>query len=142
MSTDNLPPPDKFMDSMGRIRRRRRTRVQINGKPEKRVEDHLVKRAKEMGGIALKLEIGRRPTWPDRIVILPNSVIGFAELKAEKGRLTMRQQRRLDELTAMGHVAEVLWSIEGVDGFLERLRVMGQFQVTQRLLKRMKEKKQ
>ena len=43
------------------------------------IENYLAEQVGEHGGVAVKLGIGGG--WPDRLVILPESRVGFCELK-------------------------------------------------------------
>lgn len=84
---------------------------------ESSVERFLVKSVKSLGGYAIKLA----PTisgLPDRLVILPNGIVRFAELKAPGGHARPQQllwQKRLKEL---GFESAILNSKEAVKDFL------------------------
>ena len=47
---------------------------------EKTIEEKLVKKAKERGGVALKFVSPGLDGMPDRIVILPDGHVGFVEV--------------------------------------------------------------
>lgn len=56
------------------------------------VEQHLVKRARESGGVALKLTPDGHTGIPDRLVILPGSVMFFVETKRPLRGVTKKKQ--------------------------------------------------
>lgn len=91
---------------------------------ESEIEYYLVRQVQKMGGYALKLA----PTvagLPDRLVLLPDGGIMFAELKSDDGEarpLQLVWQRRLRKL---GFVSEILNSKESVRRFLETGRSDG-----------------
>ena len=89
--------------------------------PEKLIEAHLVRRAKALGGIALKIPTMFARSWPDRLVLLPGKRIGFAELKSSIGKPTEGQLHVLGFLKGLGFPAEVINSKEGVEAFLGRI---------------------
>lgn len=82
------------------------------------IEDYLVKRVKELGGLALKAAIpGHR--FLDRLVILPGGRTVYAELKRPKGgRLSAHQEEMLRRLRELGHEAWVMRTKEDVDHLL------------------------
>ena len=49
---------------------------------EKQIENKLTMAVKKNGGIALKLVCPSFAGMPDRLILLPDGHIGFAELKA------------------------------------------------------------
>lgn len=85
---------------------------------ESYIEYYLVRSVQKMGGYALKLA----PTLsglPDRIVLLPDGKVKFAELKSDTGEakpLQLLWQKRLKEL---GFESEILNSKEAVIRFLQ-----------------------
>jgi hypothetical protein len=83
---------------------------------EKRIEQHLSKRVKELGGLSLKW-ISTITGVPDRIVFLKNQ-IHLVELKTEKGKLSARQLVVFKELSDLGFPVTVLRSKEDVDEFI------------------------
>ena len=83
---------------------------------EKRIEQHLSKRVKELGGLSLKW-ISTISGVPDRIVFLKNQ-IHLVELKTEKGKLSARQHVVFKELSDLGFPVTVLRSKEDVDEFI------------------------
>ena len=51
---------------------------------ESDIEKHLVKQVKSMGGLCLKLAPINASGLPDRLILLPEGICIFAELKAPK----------------------------------------------------------
>ena len=84
---------------------------------EKTVEAALVKRVKELGGIAYKWTSPGRTGVPDRIVMIPGGKIIFVELKSPTGKLTVRQEREHDTIRALGFDVIVINSVEAARAF-------------------------
>jgi len=82
---------------------------------ERTIENYLVKRVKEEGGDALKLEIPGRVGWPDRLCVMPNGVTMFVECKTTTGVLSKGQELRIGWLKNRGHLVEVVFKKEDVD---------------------------
>jgi hypothetical protein len=91
---------------------------------EKRIEQHLSKRVKELGGLSLKW-ISTITGVPDRIVFLKNH-IHLVELKTEKGKLSARQHVVFKELSDLGFPVTVLRSKEDVDDFIRQKTLLGE----------------
>ena len=53
---------------------------------ENDIEKYLVRRVKQMGGLALKFVSPSMAGVPDRIVMIPKGTIYFAELKRQNGK--------------------------------------------------------
>ena len=82
---------------------------------EKNIEAHLVKRVKEIGGIAYKFVSPAHRGVADRVVCLPNGVVWFVELKAPSGRLSPLQKVFEDDMARLRQRYVCLWSKEQVD---------------------------
>ena len=87
---------------------------------EKRLEQRLVKKVRELGGLCLKWVSPGTTGVPDRLVIIKGKVM-LVELKDEKGRLSRRQEYMIAELAKRGVTVSVIYDDEGVDNFLEEL---------------------
>jgi hypothetical protein len=101
---------------------------------EARVEDHLIKRVEETGGITRKVEwIGRRGA-PDRLVGWPMGKLGahallmhglrpvLVELKRPlTPKAEAHQLREHERLRIIGFDVQVLASKEDVDRFIEEM---------------------
>ena len=83
------------------------------------IEAHLVKRVKQAGGVAYKWVSPGTLGIPDRIVLLPGSVVVFVEMKAPGKKPTPMQDRQHVKLMKLGMRVVVLDSIAGVDKFVE-----------------------
>lgn len=82
---------------------------------EKALERHLVRRAREYGGLALKWVSPSTAGVMDRIVFLPGGRIIFVELKAPGKRLSPLQARMASVLTALGADVRCIDSMEALD---------------------------
>lgn len=82
---------------------------------ERRIEERLVDKAREAGGLAIKWVAPATSGVPDRIVFLPHGRIFFVELKAPGKRPTPLQQRIHNILTGLGADVRVVDSLEAVD---------------------------
>lgn len=56
------------------------------------VEDYLVRRAGEHGGVAMKLRPTKGRGFPDRTVALPGAWVAFVEVKRPTGGVVAKQQ--------------------------------------------------
>lgn len=76
-----------------------------NNKPEKEIEDYLVDKIKDLGGMCPKWNSSGTKGVPDRIVLLPDALICFVETKREKGgRISPMQEWRARQLKQYGFV--------------------------------------
>ena len=75
---------------------------------EKQIEQKLVRAARNMGGIALKLVCPGFDGMPDRIVLLQNGHIGFVEVKAPGEKPRPLQLARHGLLQRLGFKVYVL----------------------------------
>jgi Holliday junction resolvase-like predicted endonuclease len=85
---------------------------------EKHIEAYLVKRVKELGGIAYKFVSPARRGVADRLVVLPGGVVWFVEVKTEKGRLSPLQKIFAADMERLGQRYACLWNKEQVDAFI------------------------
>ncbi len=91
---------------------------------ERDIENHLVKRVRELGGEVRKVQwVGRRGA-PDRLVMLPlgarcdATCLVWAELKAPGVKAEAHQLREHKRMRAMGQRVVVIDSIEGIEELL------------------------
>lgn len=75
---------------------------------EKEIENDLINKAKKRGGIALKFTSLGYDGVPDRLVLLPNSKMGFVEVKAPGKKPRALQIARMQMLRSLGFKAYVL----------------------------------
>lgn len=87
---------------------------------EREIEAYLVKRVKEMDGVAIKFTSPSRRSSPDRLVILPKAKLFFVELKAPGKYATEAQLRWHQELRDYGLIVYVIDTKELVDSTLEK----------------------
>lgn len=85
---------------------------------EKAIENYLVKRVKERGGLCEKFTSPGRRSVPDRIVILPGGKLFFVELKAPGRKPTVAQAHDHAVRANLGFPVLVLNSKEAVDTFI------------------------
>lgn len=88
------------------------------GKPESKIERKLCEGIKRLGGRAYKLISPGCAGMPDRLICLPNGSSIFVELKTEKGRLSVKQRHRVDELVSLQQKVRVLYGEKDVEYFL------------------------
>ncbi len=69
---------------------------------ESEIERWLVSQIKAMGGIADKFVSPGNPGVPDRIIVMPDGRVIFAELKTEIGRLSNIQKWQRERYRRMG----------------------------------------
>ena len=75
---------------------------------EKEIENDLINKAKKRGGRALKFTSSGYDGVPDRLVLLPNSKMGFVEVKAPGKKPRALQIARMQMLRSLGFKAYVL----------------------------------
>jgi len=94
---------------------------------ERSVERYLCKRVQMLGGLAIKMEVPGHRFLPDRLCVMPRSIIAWCEVKQRRGRLSKGQQNKIKILKKMGHICEVVWCYEDVDVFISLLQTTDQF---------------
>ena len=75
-----------------------------------------------LGGIAYKFVSPGRRGVPDRLVVMPNGVTVYVELKAPGEKPEPHQEREHQRLRERGHRVYVIDSLEGVRQLLEELK--------------------
>lgn len=88
---------------------------------EKVVERKLVEKVKAMGGLALKFVSPGFNGVPDRIILLKNGRIAFAEIKAPGEKMRPLQVRRKTQLEGLGFSVYCVDGIEQIDGILKEI---------------------
>lgn len=89
---------------------------------EKAVEMALIRKVKQLGGLALKMVSPGATGVPDRVVILPGGKVEFVELKRGGGRLTARQQWMQQEMRDRGVTVVTVYGLPGVDRYAADLQ--------------------
>lgn len=88
---------------------------------EKTIEEHLVKSIRLMGGLAPKFVSPGLDGVPDRLLLLPDGRMAFAELKAPGKQLRPLQIRRKRQLETLGFRVFVIDSTDQIGGVLDEL---------------------
>lgn len=89
---------------------------------EAEIEKKLVKAVRASGGIALKLSCPGFAGMPDRLILLPDGHVGFAELKAPGKKPRPLQLARHRMLRELGFRVYVIDNPEQIGGMLDELR--------------------
>lgn len=85
---------------------------------ERQIESHLVKKVKEIGGVAYKFVSPANRGVADRIVCLPDGGVVFVELKTATGKLSPLQEQFAKQMAELRQNYIVLKSREEVDAFI------------------------
>ena len=88
---------------------------------EKQIENMLTRSVKKAGGIALKFVSPSFAGMPDRLVLLPDGVCAFVELKAPGKQPRPLQVARHKMLRSLGYRVYVIDGIEQIGGMLHEL---------------------
>ena len=88
---------------------------------EKTVEAKLVAAVKAMGGLAPKFISRGYDGMPDRLVLLPNGILAFVELKAPGKKLRPLQVRRKAQLEGLGFSVYCIDRPEQIGGVLNEI---------------------
>lgn len=88
---------------------------------EYKIEAYLVKRVKELGGVAEKFVSPGKSGVPDRIVLLPGGLLLFVECKATGKKATPAQERDHDRRRSLGFKCFVVDSFEKIDDMLNHI---------------------
>ena len=89
---------------------------------EKQIEQRLVKAVKARGGLCPKLVSPGTDGMPDRMVLLPDSHMGFVEVKAPGEKPRPLQQLRHEQLRELGYKVSVLDDPEQIPPILDEIR--------------------
>ena len=92
---------------------------------EKTVEAKLVAAVKGMGGLAPKFTSPGYDGMPDRLVLLPNGILAFVELKAPGKKLRPLQVRRKAQLEGLGFSVYCIDRPEQVEAALHEIANLG-----------------
>jgi hypothetical protein len=88
---------------------------------EKQIENKLTMAVKKAGGIAPKLVCPGFAGMPDRLILLPDGHVGFAELKAPGKKPRPLQLARHRLLRELGFKVYVIDDIAQIGGMLDEL---------------------
>lgn len=89
---------------------------------EKQIENKLTRSVKEAGGIALKFVSPGFAGMPDRLVLLPDGMCAFVELKAPGKHTRPLQTVRHRMLQKLGFKVYVIDSAEQIEGVINDIR--------------------
>jgi hypothetical protein len=81
-----------------------------------------VRRVKELGGVAYKFVSPSNRGVADRLVVLPQGVVWFVEVKKEGGRLSTLQNIFIAEMQRLQQNVRVVWSKEDVDDLIKEMQ--------------------
>lgn len=89
---------------------------------EKQIEQKLVQAVKAMGGICPKFVSPGYDGMPDRLILLPNGRMAFAELKAEGKKPRPLQTARHKMLKRLGFRVYVIDAVEQIGGIIDEIQ--------------------
>ena len=89
---------------------------------ESTLEKQLVSEVKKIGGLAPKWTSPGNRGVPDRLIIFPDGVIIFVEMKAPGKPLAPLQEKWKKELLKRGHQHYTIDSVESIVRFIEEVR--------------------
>ena len=88
---------------------------------EKYIEQKLIKKVKDKGGLALKLVSPSLDGLPDRLLLLSKGKIAFVELKAPGKKLRPLQEKRKRQLEGLGFLVFVIDNVDKIDEIIEKI---------------------
>lgn len=88
---------------------------------EKIIEDKLKNAVKDKDGICLKFVSPGFDGVPDRIILMPNGIMAFAELKAPGKKLRPIQKRRKMQLQRLGFKVFCIDDIDMIGGIIDEI---------------------
>ena len=89
---------------------------------EKTIEHKLAVTVKKHGGIAVKFVSPNYDGMPDRLVLLPDGVCAFVEVKAPNKKPRPLQKVRHKTLKRLGFKVYVLDDAEQIGGIIDEIR--------------------
>ena len=89
---------------------------------EKQIEQKLVQAVKAMGGICPKFVSPGYDGMPDRLILLPNGRMAFAELKAHGKKPRPLQTARHKMLKRLGFRVYVIDAAEQIGGIIDEIQ--------------------
>ena len=89
---------------------------------EKTIEQKLTSAVKVTGGIPLKLTAASFDGMPDRLILLPDGIIAFVELKAPGKKPRPLQSARHRLLRSLGFRVYVIDSVEQIGGVIDAIQ--------------------
>lgn len=89
---------------------------------ESKVEEKLRTEAKRRGGWAVKFTSPGLDGVPDRLVLFPGGRLAFVEVKAPGKKMRPLQERRAEQLRALGFQVYCLDCMEKIGGILDEIQ--------------------
>lgn len=89
---------------------------------ESKIERHLVRQIKTLGGRAYKFSPAGHTGIPDRLCVLPTGFVAFIELKRPSCRPKPHQWREILFLRSLSHFATYVNTLGQVDDLIRQLR--------------------
>ena len=89
---------------------------------EKVIEQRLRKAVIQRGGLCLKFVSPSFDGVPDRIILMPNGIMAFAEMKATNGKMRPLQKSRKRQLEKLGFRVYCIDSFEKIGGVLDEIQ--------------------
>jgi hypothetical protein len=89
---------------------------------EKDIEHKLVMEVKRVGGLALKFTSPGMVGVPDRIILMPNGKIAFAELKAPGKKPRAIQVKRIKQIRQLGFKVYVIDNTQMIGGVIDEIQ--------------------
>jgi len=88
---------------------------------ERDIERYLVRRVKDLGGVAYKFTSPSRRGVPDRLCVFPDGISVFIECKAPKKTPTVLQSHEIERLRNLGQQVFVVDSKESIDEIVDSI---------------------
>ena len=88
---------------------------------EKMIETRLREQVQSLGGLCEKWNAGTSG-WPDRIILLPDGKIGFAELKAPGKKPRKLQVHRHEQIRRLGFPVFIIDDTEQIGGVIDAIQ--------------------
>lgn len=89
---------------------------------ESDIEEYLVRKVKEKGGLAIKFVSPSLTGIPDRLLLLPGGKFAFVELKAKGKTPRPLQIKRMDDFKKLGFKCFVIDDKEMIGGVIDEIR--------------------
>jgi hypothetical protein len=91
---------------------------------ERAVETELSRQVQLAGGLCEKVMLAGRRGFPDRLCLLPGSIMVLVETKRPRGgRLSVHQRQYRDRLALLGVVVEVVRNSEDIARLIDRIKL-------------------
>ena len=88
---------------------------------EKDLEQKLVRKIKMAGGICYKF-MSSEAGVPDRLVLMPNGMMAFVEMKAPGKKPRPLQEWQMERISKLGFRVEVIDSEEGIEELAKEMK--------------------